>query len=473
MLIERLRREKIIVTTPHEYAAAHAEVFQYELIELLKIPSISTLREHAEDVMRAAHWLIANMKRIGMTRAEMFQKPGYLPIVYGEWMGAGEDAPTVLVYCHYDVQPAYMEDGWDTAPFQPTQRDGKLYARGAVDSKGHVVAHLKAVESLLSTLEKSPVNIKLIFEGEEESGSEHIFEFVAQNHDLLKCDVVVISDGSNPDINQPVLDYGLRGITTMELVITGPQKDLHSGHYGGTVHNPIQALAEILAQLHDADGRVNVPGFYDDVLPLSDEERIVLADVKPWIEKEWGEVTGAPQPWGEPDFDLHERIGARPTLEFNGIAGGFAGQGFKTVLPSKAIAKISCRLVPQQDPQRIVEQVRERIMALVPPTVTAELTILEEGAPGVLFDYHHPAMQAVVTAYEKGWGVKPILERAGGSIPVAATFQHELQSPIVLMPFGYKGNGAHSTNEHIYLEMFHKGIATAIHFHQTFAGAGI
>lgn len=457
------------MTTPHEYAQNHSDIFKFELIELLKIPSISTLPEHAADVVRAANWLIDNMKRIGMSRAEIFRKEGYLPIVYGEWLGAGDDAPTVLVYCHYDVQPAYMEDGWESEPFQPSERDGKIYARGAVDSKSHVMAHLKAVESMLATDAKSPVNIKLIFEGEEESGSEHIFEFVAHNPDLLRCDVVVISDGSNPDINQPVLDYGLRGITTMELIITGPQRDLHSGHYGGTVHNPIQALTEILAQLHDENGRVTIPGFYDDVLPLDEEERQILSDVGPWIEKEWGEVTGAPQQWGEPEYALHERIGARPTLEINGIAGGFAGKGFKTVLPSKALAKISCRLVPNQDPQHIAELVENHIISLVPPTVTAEMINLEQGAPGVVFDYKNTAMQAVVTAYEKGWGAKPILERAGGSVPVAAAFQNNLPAPIVLMPFGYKGCGAHSTNEHVYLEMFHKGIATAIHFHQIFA----
>ncbi|GAB4509005.1 MAG: dipeptidase [Anaerolineae bacterium] len=451
------------------YIQQHQKDFQQAFIDLLRIPSVSTLPEHAEDVQRAAAWIIAQMQQMGMTRAELFQKPGFLPLVYGEWLEAGANAPTVLVYCHYDVQPATIEDGWDTHPFDPTEKDGKLYARGAVDSKAHVVAHLKAVEAMLASDEKSPVNIKLLFEGEEESGSEHIFGFVAENPDLLRADVCVISDGSNPEVDQPLLVYGMRGITTMEVHVIGPQRDLHSGHYGGSVHNPLQALAEIIAQLHDADGRVTVPGFYDEVLPLTDDERQVLAEIRPIVENEWEAITNAPQPWGEPEYTINERIGARPTLEINGMAGGFYGTGFKTVLPSRAIAKISCRLVPDQDPQRIAALVSEHIARLTPPTVRSEVVILEEGAPGVLFDYTTPAMHAAVRAYEQGWGVKPILSREGGSVPVTAAFQKALGLPIISMPFGYKGCGAHSTNEYMVLDMFHKGIATAIHFHYAIA----
>lgn len=457
------------MTTAYDYAQAHRDQFEQHLIDLLKIPSISTLPEHAENVQEAANWLLDDLRRIGMTHAELYQKKGYLPLVYAEWFGAGEDAPTVLIYCHYDVQPAQIEDGWDTHPFDPVKKDGRLYARGAVDSKSHVIAHLKAIESMLASAEKSPVNLKVLFEGEEESGSEHIFGFVAEHHDLLKADVCIVSDGSNPDENQPVLIYGLRGLTTMELHIIGPQRDLHSGHYGGTVHNPVQALTEILAKLHDENGRVTVPGFYDDVLPITEDERRVLSEVLPWFEHEWQAVTNAPEPWGEPDYTLNERIGARPTLEINGIAGGFYGQGFKTVLPSRARAKISCRLVPNQEPRKIAKQVADYIAQITPPTIRSEVVVLDEGAPGVVFDYNTPAMQAAIHAYEAGWGVRPILSREGGSIPVAASFQRELQIPIVLMPFGYKGCGAHSTNEYMVLEMFHKGIATAIQYHHAFA----
>jgi acetylornithine deacetylase/succinyl-diaminopimelate desuccinylase-like protein len=420
-------------------------------------------------VSRAAACLVETMKRIGMSRAEIFQKPGYLPLVYGEWLGAGSDAPTVLVYCHYDVQPAEWKDGWLTNPFEPVERDGKIYARGAVDSKSHVIAHLSAVEALLAT-RGSPVNIKLLFEGEEESGSEHIFAFVRENTALLRADACLISDGSMPDVNQPILVYGLRGITGMELTVKGPGRDLHSGHYGGTVHNPIQALAEILAALHDADGRVTVPGFYDGVRPLDDDERAALAPVEPWTEAEWHTVTGARQPWGEPAYSLHERIGARPTLEFNGITGGFQGVGTKTVIPAQASVKITCRIVPDQDPQDLYERVRDYIASIAPPTVTVEVRMGDMGAPGVLMDRHSRAMAVAARAYEKAWGRKPLFSREGGSVPVVAAFQRELACPLVLMPFGYKGCGAHSINEHVYLDMFYKGIETAIHFYNDLPG---
>ncbi|PJF23325.1 MAG: dipeptidase [Phototrophicales bacterium] len=454
------------MVTPHQYAQAHAQDFIEQFIELLRIPSISTLQEHAVDVERAAQWIAYDMKHIGLHTVEIHQADGYLPLVYGEWLGAGEDAPTVLVYCHFDVQPAAMADGWLTPPFQPTQREGKIYARGALDSKNHVVAHLKAVESLLAT-GGAPVNIKLLFEGEEESGSAHIFQFVKDNPDKLKADVIVVSDGSMPDENQPVLVYGLRGIVQLEVTVTGPMRDLHSGHYGGNVHNPIQALTEILAALHDQEGRVTVPGFYDDVRELTPEERDVLSAIQPWVEREWQLVTGAPMPWGEPDFRLHERIGVRPTLEINGIAGGFFGKGFKTVLPHKAWAKLSCRLVPDQHPATIAKQVKETILRLAPPTVRVDVTHMSnDDAPGVLLDYHSRGMQTCIQAYEKGWGKKPVLTREGGSVPVVAVFQQVLDADLVMMPFGYKGGGAHSTNEYMVIEMFHKGIATAIHFYQ-------
>lgn len=452
------------MTRAHDYAKAHRERFKAQLIELLRIPSVSTLPQHAADVQRAADWLVADMRRIGLERAEIHRQPGCLPLVYGEWLGAGSDAPTVLIYGHYDVQPAAPEDGWESDPFQPVERAGRLYARGAVDSKSHVIAQLKAVESLLAAEEHPPVNLKLLFEGEEESGSAHIFRFVAANRERLRAEACVICDGSMPHPRQPVLACGLRGIVEMELTVSGPARDLHSGHYGGTVHNPIQALAEILAQLHDEEGRVAVPGFYQDVLPLDEEERAALAEGMPWVEAEWQAVTGAPKPWGEPEYRLHERIGARPTLEFNGIAGGFAGPGFKTVLPARASARISCRLVPRQDPRRIYELVRAHVRQLTPPTVRSELRLVDPGAPGVLLDRHTPAMQAALRAYERGWGARPIFTREGGSVPVVSAFQQELQTPLVLMAFGYKGCGAHGPNEHVYLDMFYQGIDTAIYF---------
>lgn len=451
-------------TTAHDYARIHAERFLDELKTLIRIPSISTQPQHAGDVLRAAEWLAADMLRIGFDSAELITMPeGRHPLVLGEWSGAGANAPTVLIYCHYDVQPAEMADGWDSEPFEPLEKDGKLYARGAVDSKLHVIAQLRAIEALLATPEKSPVNLKVILEGEEESGSENINAFVAQHGERLRADVCVISDGAVIDLSQPSLITGLRGIVTMELRVYGPAQDLHSGHFGGNTHNPIHALCHIVAQLHDSSGRVQVPGFYDDVLPLSEEEREALADVLPWIEREWRAVANGPQPWGEPEYTLHERAGARPTLEVNGIRGGYAGDGFKTVLPSMALAKISCRLVERQEPIHIYELVRDQIARLTPSSVRSELHRLEDGAPATVFDLRAPAMQAASQAYELGWGVKPIYERAGGSVPIAHAMQ-KLSDQIVLMGFGHKGGKAHGPNENIYIEQLYKGIHTAIHF---------
>ncbi len=450
----------------HSYAHTHAARFRDELKALMRIPSVSTLAAHAKDVLRAAVWIAEDMQRIGFEHVEVIEAKEWLPLVYGEYKGAGPDAPTVLIYCHYDVQPADIADGWDTDPFEPVERAGKIYGRGAVDSKSHVIAQLKAAESLLASEAGAPVNIKFLFEGEEESQSEHINRFVKQNTDRLKTDVCVICDGSMPDRAQPALSYALRGAIAMELEVFGPARDLHSGHYGGNVHNPIQALAEIIARLHHPDGRVAVPGFYDNVLPLEAEERAALKAVLPWVEAEWEAVTGAPQPWGEPEYTLHERVGARPTLELNGIAGGFYGDGFKTVLPAKAHAKISCRLVPNQNPARIYTLIRDYVAEITPPTVRSELRRLEAGAPGVLIARDTPAMRAAVTAYTKGWGKPPIFMREGGSVPVIAQIQQSLDAQMVLMAFGYKGCRAHGPNEYVYIDMFHKGIDTAIYFMQ-------
>jgi acetylornithine deacetylase/succinyl-diaminopimelate desuccinylase-like protein len=374
----------------------------------------------------------------------------------------------VLVYTHYDVQPAEMADGWFTPPFEPTERDGKIFARGAIDSKSNIMLQLKAAEALLAT-NQPKVNIKLMFEGDEESASEAMSEFVAANHDKLKADVIVICDGSMSDREQPDMAYGLRGVVSMEVEVWGPKQDLHSGHYGGTVHNPIQALAEIITQLHHPDGSVSVPGFYDDVLPLDDEERAELAKALPWIEREWKDVAAAPQPWGEKDYNLHERIGARPTLEINGIAGGWAGEGFKTVLPGKALAKVSCRLVPNQTSVSIYEKVRDFIAQITPPTVRSETRLVSPGEAAII-DRHSKEVQAAIRAYETIWGKRPFFTRAGGSIPVVVELQDSLGAPAVLLSFGYKGCAAHGPNEHVYLDMWYKGINTMIEFYGEIGG---
>jgi acetylornithine deacetylase/succinyl-diaminopimelate desuccinylase-like protein len=444
----------------HDYARQNTTRFQQQLKELLRIPSISTSPEHRADVQRAAEWIAADMRRIGFTTVEIIPTRWH-PVVYAEWLGAGPDAPTVLIYCHYDVQPAAINDGWHTLPFEPTEHDGKIYARGAIDSKSNVVAQLKAAEAMLAT-GGSPVNLKLMFEGDEETTAEAMTEFVTAHHDRLKADVCIVCDGSMADREQPDIAYALRGILEMELEVFGPRQDLHSGHYGGTVHNPIQALAEIITQLHNPDGSIAVPGFYDDVLSLEADERAELAKALPLLEADWHEVTAAPKQWGEPDYNLHERIGARPTLEINGITGGFVGEGFKTVLPGKALAKISCRLVANQQCQAIFERVHNYVAQITPSTVRADLRLISTGEASII-DRQSSAVQALLRANEKSWGKRPMFMREGGSIPVVVDLQRELHAQIVLMSPGY-GGGAHGPNEHVYLDIWHRGIDTILYF---------
>ncbi|NWG15709.1 MAG: dipeptidase [Chloroflexi bacterium] len=444
----------------HDHARGQASAYLAQLKDLIRIPSISTDPERKGDIRRAAEWLADDLRRIGFERVEIKPTAGH-PVVYAEWLGAGEAAPTVLVYGHYDVQPAEIEAGWTSDPFEPVVRDGKIYARGAADDKGQVFAQVKAAESLLAA-GGAPVNLKFLIEGEEEIGSPHLGAWVRANRDLLKADACVISDTSILAIDQPSICYALRGLAYMEVEVFGPKQDLHSGGFGGIVHNPAQALAEMIAQLHHLDGSVAVPGFYDDVLPLSDDERAeLMKSAAP--EDYWREMTGVPAFWGEAAYALHERIGARPTLEINGMVSGFYGAGSKTVLPARALAKISCRLVANQQPRRIFEQVRDHIARITPPTVRSEVRLIAEGVPART-DLHSRPMQAAIAAYEKGWGKRPLFERGGGTLPVMADIQRELNMPVVLMGFGLRTDGAHGPDEHFHVEMFHKGISTAIHF---------
>lgn len=450
------------MTNAQDYASANGSQFLNQLFDLIRIPSVSTLPERAGDVKRAADWLVADMKRIGIQKAEAIPTAGH-PIVYGEWMDAGKDAPTVLIYGHYDVQPAEMADGWTSDPFEPVVRDdGYVYARGAIDDKGQAFAHLKAVESLLKSEGKLPVNIKFLIEGEEEISSAHLAEFVNNNIERLKADVCVISDTGMDKIEKPEICYALRGLVYMELHVQGPKVDMHSGA-GGTVHNPAQAITELIAQLHNPDGSVNVPGFYDDVLPLDPQEREEL-NKNSLTDEYWLEQTGVPKTWGEPDYTLVERMGARPTLEINGLLSGFTGPGAKTVLPAKAMAKISCRLVANQKAQRIYELIRDHIAKITPPTVKSELILLHSGEAAYT-DLKAPSIQAAIAAFKRGWGGDPIFSRSGGSIPIVADFQGKLGLPVVLLGFGV-GDGAHGPDERYLVEAFHRGIKTAICFYE-------
>ncbi len=449
------------MTSARDYARDHAQDFRQQLFELIRIPSISTEPDRSADVRRAAEWIADEMRQIGINHVELMETGGH-PVVYGDWLGAGADAPTVLFYGHYDVQPASMADGWSSEPFEPVERDGMIYARGSSDDKGQMFIHIKSLESYLATEGKAPVNVKYMIEGEEEVGSLHLPDFIRANAARFKADVCVISDTGMRDINQPAITYALRGLTYMQLDVWGPSTDLHSGSYGGMVHNPALALVEIVSKLHNPDHSIAVPGFYDDVLPLTAEERADLAkqDIS---ESTLKADTGVPAAWGEADFTLRERISARPTMEVNGLLSGWTGEGAKTVLPAKAMAKLSCRLVANQDPRKIYELVKAYIAQITPPTVHSELKLLSVGSPAQA-DLHTPEMQAAVRAYERGWNAAPIFAREGGSIPVVADLKIELGLDTILMGYGLNNDGAHGPDEHYSVEMFHRGIDTAICF---------
>jgi acetylornithine deacetylase/succinyl-diaminopimelate desuccinylase-like protein len=443
------------------YAAQHRSRFEEELFELLKIPSVSTDPAYSPQVKQAAEWVARQLASIGV-QTEIIPTSRH-PIVYSEWLGAGENARTVLIYGHYDVQPADRSDGWDTDPFEPVVRDGVVYARGATDDKGQFYAHLKAVESILKTEGTLPVNVKFLIEGEEESGGESLAAYIREHGRRLAADVCIISDGSMPSIDTPTIVYSVRGIVGFEIVVHGPATDLHSGMFGGTVHNPIQALAEIIARLHNDDGSVNVPGFYDDVQPLTKEEQRLIASGGGYTFEQWQAKTGAPAEWGEQGYTINERIGARPTLEITGIAGGYAGQGLKNVIPARAVAKGSARLVANQDPVRIYELIKAQIERLAPPTVRVEVHFLASGLPARV-DVQHPMMQAAVNAYRRGWGHEPVFKREGGSLPVVADLTNHVGMPVLMVGYGLDTDGIHGPNEHYDLNLFHKGIETSIHF---------
>ncbi len=452
------------MSNPYDFAKANQARFLEEYQDLLRIRTISTQPQHAGDVVRAAEWLRAMMLRIGMDSAEVILMPeGRCPLVLGEWHGAGAEAPTILIYCHYDVQPAELADGWDTEPFEPTIIGERLFCRGAVDSKLHVMANLKAVESWLAADEKPKVNLKVVLEGEEESGSENINAFIARHPERLAADIAMVSDGAILAPDQPSLTYGLRGATALEIHVQAAATDLHSGHWGGSVHNPLQALCEILARLHDDNGTVTVPGFYADVEPVTAQDRALLDKVEPYLQAEWDAVVGAPALWGEAEYSLPERLGARPTLEINGIHGGYTGPGMKTVLPARAFAKISIRLVPRQKPAHVLQCVSERIHSIAPAGVSVEIRRGELGAEAVLLDVDGLAMRAAAEAYAHAWGVEPVYERSGGSVPICFGIS-KVAREVVIMSYGLKSGRAHGPNENITLRNFTNGIQSTIRF---------
>ncbi len=443
------------------FSQEHRTRFLEELQDYLRIPSISTLPEHRKDVERAAAWAARNMQAAGLQNVRLLEIENSSPYVYGEWLGLPAGM-TILLYGHYDCQPVDPLALWDRDPFGAAIEDGRIWARGASDNKGQHFAHLKAIESILSSSGSLPVNLKVLLEGEEEIASPHIEPFLTANQATLSADSGIISDGAMIAPGRPSIDYGLRGVAALEVWIHGPARDLHSGSFGGTVLNPAQALAQILAALHHPDGTVAVPGFYEGVREISSEERELLAQTG-FTEAGWRDLTGAPAPWGERDFSLRERIGARPTLEINGVWGGFQGEGVKTVIPASAGAKISMRLVPDQDPQGAIGLLKEYILKLAPPQVRVEI-FNQGGCHPALMPVDSAEIKAAAAALEETWGVSPVYNRAGGSLPVVTAFQRILGAPFVLVPFGLDDN-RHSPNEHLGLDYFHKGIETAIRYY--------
>jgi len=430
-----------------------------ELKQYLAIPSISALPEHAGDVERCAEWSAAEMTRIGLQNVRLEKTPGN-PVVYGEWLNA-PGAPTILFYGHYDVQPVDPLELWESPPFEATIRDGEIFARGAADDKGQVFMHFKAIEAHLKQGGSLPVNLKVILEGEEEVGSVNLDAFIRANRDLLKADVVVISDSAMFDHGVPSICYSLRGLVYFQIDVRGTKGDLHSGSFGGAVANPNMVLAEILSKMKDRGGRVKITGFYDDVRELSQEERDAWKKL-PFNEKQYKKDLGAPKLFGESGYTTLERVWGRPTFEVNGILGGFTGEGAKTVIPAVAMAKVSMRLVPDQHPDKIAELFQAYVEDIAPKTVEVKVTRLHGGKPWITA-YDNPFVQAAGRAIEQGFGKTPVFCREGGSIPVVSTFQEELHVPAVLFGIGLPDENAHAPNEKLDLTNFHNGIiASAI-----------
>jgi acetylornithine deacetylase/succinyl-diaminopimelate desuccinylase-like protein len=424
-----------------------------ELFEFLRIPSVSARSEHRQDTLRAAEWLAARMRDIGLT-TEVVPTEGH-PIVLGEWRKAGDDAPTVLIYGHYDVQPAEPLELWESPPFEPTVRRGRIYARGSVDDKGQLYLHVKALEAHLRTRGTLPVNVIVLAEGEEEIGSPNLATFVERQAKRLDCDAVVISDSSMFAPGLPSILSSLRGMTYLQIDVQGPAVDLHSGSYGGAVINPATALARIIASFHDENHRVAIPGFYDKVREWSPDARERIRAL-PFDESKFGEEVGAPSLGGEKGQSTLERIWTRPTCEINGLLSGYTGEGAKTVLPATAMAKVSCRLVPDQDPDEIATLVRAHVERVSPPGVTVTIRALHGGRPwradlkGPLYD---AARRALATAF----GQEPVIVGEGGSIPVVGDFERILEAPVLLVGFGLPGENAHAPNEWMSDENFVKG----------------
>ena len=432
-----------------------------ELIEFLKFPSISSQSEHKPDMENCASWLVNNLNNSGIKNTKIIPTHGH-SIVYGEWLEACKDAPTILIYGHYDVQPVDPVELWTSKPFEPEIRNGKIWARGTADDKGQLFCHVKAIESHFKANGKLPVNVKILFEGEEEAMESHLDDFIIQNAKLLSCDTAVISDTEWFTEGLPTICYGLRGITLAEVTVTGPNRDVHSGSFGGGIDNPLNVLCWMVTQLRDRYGRIRGPGFYDNIVELTDEEREAFK-LLPYDEKLYCEDLGINSVFGEIGYSTLERVWARPSLDLNGIVGGYTGEGAKTIIPSKASAKISMRLVPNQEPEDIANKIEFYLKLIAPPTVKVEV-IAKAGGKPVLTPLNDPAIKAASRALKLAFGKEPVFMREGGSIPVAELFQSVLKANTIFIGFGLPTDNIHSPNENFDLNNFYNGIKAIAYF---------
>lgn len=451
-----------------EFVAENRDRLLDELKEFLRIPSISTLPEHKEDVQQAARFVADKLKSCGLENVEIIPTSRH-PLVYADWLHA-PGKPTVLCYGHYDVQPADPLDLWLTPPFEPIIREGNIYARGSADDKGQMYTHIKAVEALRMTRGSLPINLKFLIEGEEEVGGASITRYVEEHADKLKADVALVSDTSMYAPGLPTLNVGLRGLIYLEVEATGPSRDLHSGVYGGAAPNPVFGLIELLSTVKGRKGKIKIPHFYDDVQDPSPEELRSWSEL-PFNEKEFlRQEVGATKLTGEKNHTVLERVWSRPTFEVHGIAGGFTGAGSKTVIPSKALAKISFRLVPKQDPEKIVASFRRHVQRNAPKGITFEVRVLG-ASPGVMVETGDPAIRVAAAAMEDIFGKRTVFTRSGGSIPIVGDFSRFLGIPTILMGFGLPDDGLHSPNEKYNLDNYFKGIMTVAHFFEKYGEA--
>jgi acetylornithine deacetylase/succinyl-diaminopimelate desuccinylase-like protein len=453
-----------------EHLRDHADEHLRQFDEFLRLESVSADPERKGEVRRTAEWIRDELTRIGV-QGRLTETSGN-PIVTGEWREAGPEAPTVLVYCHYDVQPPDPLDEWVRPPFEPRHEDDRIYARGAGDDKGQLFMHLKVAEAWLSGAGRLPVNLRFFFEGDEEVGSEPVEAFIREHPELVKADFCIVSDGDTfDDEGTPAIGYGLRGIAYFEVKVRGPFQDLHSGQYGGGVDNPANVLVRMLASLVDEHGRVTVPGFYDRVRELTDEERARYAEL-PFDEADFTRRIGVPRlADGERGYTLRERLSARPTFDINGVWGGYSGEGSKTIIPAWAAAKFSTRLVPDQDFREIERLVSEHLRRIAPPTVEVDVKVIHGGAPA-LTPLEHPAVEVAAEALERGFGKRPLFTRSGGSVPVVAALDAELGLKTVMVGFASPNGNFHAPNEWMPLRNYRDGLKALVHLWQLLADRG-